>query len=79
MDSYTIVVMDYESGSLRFYHFDYEPEDPETWLQEHDPKWKDSQCYWMGVDGSGIDETHHYNADKIKSFDDAEEDNAESN
>ena len=77
MDKYTIVVMDYESGSLRFYYFDNEPEDPEEWLATHDRQWHTSGCYWMGVNGSGIDEDHIYNADKIKSFE--EEDDAEGN
>ena len=73
MDKYTIVIMDYTLGSLRFYHFDNEPEDPEEWIKTHDPAWSDSSCYWMGVDGSGINETHTYNADNIKSFYDEEE------
>jgi hypothetical protein len=60
MDAYTIVVMDYESGSLRFFHFDYEPEDPEAWLQTHDPAWNESQCYWMGVKDSEVGETHEW-------------------
>lgn len=60
MDKYTIVVMDYESGSLRFFHFDYEPKDPEAWLEEHDESWNDSQCYWMGVKDSEVEETHEW-------------------
>ena len=60
MDKYTIVVMDYALGSLRFFHFDYEPEDPEAWLNEHDPLWKDTQCYWMGVNDSEVGETHEW-------------------
>ena len=60
MNTYTIVVMDYESGSLRFFHFDNEPKDPEAWLKEHDPAWKESQCYWMGVKDSEVGETHEW-------------------
>lgn len=36
MGKYTIVVMDYTSGSLRFYYFYKEPEDPEEWIRTHD-------------------------------------------
>lgn len=60
MDNYTIVVMDYTSGSLRFYHFDYEPEDPEGWLIKHDKNWSDDSCYWMGVNDSEVGETHEW-------------------
>lgn len=74
MDKYTIVIMDYEIGALRFYYFDNEPEDPEEWIRTHDSAWSDSSCYWMGVNGSGIDEDHIYNADKIKPFDEEEDD-----
>lgn len=66
MNAYTIVVMDYESCSLRFFHFDYEPEDPEKWLQTHDPAWKESQCYWMGVNGNDVDEWHDWHCDNFK-------------
>ena len=60
MDNYTIVVMDYSSGSLRFYHFDYEPVDPEAWLREHDENWSDETCYWMGVKDDKVGETHEW-------------------
>lgn len=62
MDKYTIVIMDYTFGSLRFYHFDNEPEDPEEWIRTHDEAWSDSSCYWMEV----VDELHEYNADKLE-------------
>ena len=42
MDKYTIVIMDYAFGSLRFYHFDNKPEDPEEWIRTHDEAWSDS-------------------------------------
>lgn len=71
MDNYTIVIMDYTSGSLRFYHFDNEPEDPEEWIRTHDKAWSDSSCYWMGVNASDIDEDHTYDADKLKEIPDA--------
>lgn len=58
MGKYTIVIMDYTSGSLRFYYFYKEPEDPEEWIRTHDKAWSDSSCYWMGVKGSGIEEDH---------------------
>lgn len=71
MDNYTIVIMDYTSGSLRFYHFDNEPEEPEEWIRTHDKNWSDSTCYWMGVKGSCIDEVHTYGADSMKELPDA--------
>ena len=71
MDKYTIVIMDYTLGSLRFYYFDNEPEDPEGWICTHDKAWSDSSCYWMGVNGNGINEDHIYNADKLKEVEDA--------
>lgn len=71
MDKYTIVIMDYTSGSLRFYHFDNEPEDPEEWIKTHDPAWSDSSCYWMGVNGDTIDEDHTYDADSMEEIPDA--------
>ena len=54
MDKYTIVVMDYES------------EDPEAWLGEHDKNWSDTSCYWMGVKGHDVNEDHIYGADYMK-------------
>ncbi|MBR6135013.1 MAG: hypothetical protein IKQ22_00805 [Clostridia bacterium] len=66
MDKYTIVVMDYESGSLRFYYFDKEPKDPEAWLESHDANWSDSTCYWMGVKGHNVNEDHVYGADNME-------------
>lgn len=57
--SYTIAVMDYSSGTIRFFNFDSEPKYPEHWLETHDPDWKDSQCYWMGVRGN-IDLSYRY-------------------
>lgn len=71
MDNYTIVIMDYTSGSLRVYHFDNEPEDPEEWIHTHDENWSDSTCYWMGVKGDTINEDHFYNADSMKEVGDA--------
>lgn len=71
MDKYTIVVMDYTSGSLRFYHFDNEPEDPEEWIKTHDPAWSDSTCYWMGVNSDTINEDHTYDADSMEEIEDA--------
>lgn len=71
MEGYTIVIMDYTLGSLRFYHFANEPEDPEEWIRTHDEAWSDSTCYWMGVNGSCIDEDHIYEADKLKEIPDA--------
>ena len=68
MDNYTIVIMDYSFGSLRFYHFDNEPEDPEEWIRTHDSAWSDSSCYWMGVNSSDIEETHEYNAEEMKPY-----------
>ena len=72
MDKYTIVVMDYESGSLRFFHFDNEPEDPEAWLESHDENWSDSSCYWMGVKSYDVNEDHHYDADNMEEITNAE-------
>ena len=66
MDKYTIVIMDYAFGSLRFYHFDNKPEDPEEWIRIHDEAWSDSTCYWMDVEGEAVDEFHEYNADKLE-------------
>lgn len=68
MDKYTIVVMDYESGSLRLYHFDHEPEDPEEWIHTHDKAWSDSTCYWMGGVNIFIE---YYGADRLKEVSDA--------
>ena len=71
MDGYTIVVMDYTSGSLRFYYFKNKPEDPEEWIRTHDEAWSDSTCYWMGVNSSNINEDHIYGADDMKGLPDA--------
>ena len=65
-DNYTIVIMDYTSGSLRFYYFNNEPENPEEWIRKHDKAWSDDSCYWMGVNNYGIDEDHFYDADNMK-------------
>lgn len=66
MNKYTIVIMDYSSGSLRFYHFDNEPEDPEKWIRTHDRAWSDSTCYWMGVKSNDVDEWHDWHCDNMK-------------
>lgn len=68
MDKYTIVVMDYSYGTLRFFEFKKAPEDPERWLETHDPEWKDSQCYWMGVHGD-IEQTYEL-GDEMEEIDD---------
>lgn len=70
MDKYTIVIMDYTSGSLRFYYFNNEPENPEEWIKTHDKAWSDSTCYWMGVKQPAIDEDHIYDADKLEEISD---------
>ena len=48
--SYYIAVMDYSDASIRMFSLDEKPEEPEEWLEENDPNWSDSQCYWMGSD-----------------------------
>lgn len=69
MYKYIIVIMDYTFGSLRFYHFDNKPEDPEEWIRTHDEAWSDSTCYWMGVEGDIVNEDHTYSADKLQEVD----------
>lgn len=64
MITYVIIVLDYCSGSIRWFRFENEPEDPESWLLEHDPQYKESQCNWMGVSGEEVPETfYHVNED----------------
>lgn len=42
-----ITVLDYSGSSIRIYHTTDIPTDTEAWLYEHDPYYKDSQCYYM--------------------------------
>lgn len=66
MITYCIIVLDYCSGSIRWFRFEEEPENPEQWLNEHDPLYKESQCNWMGISGEEIpEEYYHVNAHGI--------------
>lgn len=60
MITYCIIVLDYCSGTIRHFRFENELEDPEQWLNEHDPQYKESQCSWMGVNGEEIPETYFH-------------------
>lgn len=54
---YNIVVLDYALTEVRFFSLKKEPADVEDWLEKHDERWKDSQCYWMGTHAA-ITERH---------------------
>lgn len=47
--NFVIVILDYCNNEVRVYHFNSrnKPKDPEKWIQGHDKKWKESQCYYM--------------------------------
>ena len=66
MITYSIIVLDYSSGSIRWFRFENEPEDPEQWLLDHDPEYKESQCNWMGVEGEEIPEAYFYVNNKME-------------
>lgn len=53
----TITVLDYCCNQVRIYR-NVETDDPEAWVEEHDPNWKDNGCYYMyGKDTEVIDGT----------------------
>lgn len=55
-DFNTITVLDYCCDQVRVYR-NVHTDDPEEWLEEHDPNWKEDQCYYMyGKDTEVIDE-----------------------
>ena len=58
-----IVVMDYSTNSLRFFHFGSAPEDPEAWLESHDPEWNENTCYYMLSKGDAVDEWHDWHCE----------------
>lgn len=60
MITYVMIVLDYCSGSIRWFRFENEPEDPEAWLEEHDPQYKENECYWMGVPAEEIPEIYYH-------------------
>lgn len=66
MVTYSIIVLDYCSGSIHWFRFENEPEDPEQWLMDHDSEYKESQCNWMGVAGEEIPETYYHVNNKME-------------
>ena len=53
----TITVLDYCNNQVRIYR-NVVTDDPEAWVEEHDPNWKDNGCYYMyGKDTEVIDGT----------------------
>lgn len=68
--SYTIIVLDYCYGEIRYFHFMEEPANPEEWLTTHDSKYKESECNWMGVYGYIPHEEHHYNCENMEEIHD---------
>lgn len=55
----TITVLDYYTNQVRVYR-NVKTDDPEAWLEEHDPNWEEDQCYYMyGKDTEVIDGTEN--------------------